>query len=265
LSPAKKAIDMTINLSDFESGKKYDGNYADELKALQDRLAELQALHIVHGCRTLIIFEGWDAAGKGGAIKRLTANWDPRHYQVYPISAPTPEEKERHFLWRFWSKLPRAMEIAIFDRSHYGRVLVERVEGYCSTAEWQRGYEEINEFEKRQAQIGTRIIKLFLHVTQSTQDKVLQQRLEDPAKRWKVTAEDFRNRAKRSAYLAAIDDMFAQTNCHYAPWTVVDANNQKAARISILKHIIAELERSVPQKFPELDPDLAKLAKAMVA
>ncbi|MGL5838527.1 MAG: polyphosphate kinase 2 family protein, partial [Sphingorhabdus sp.] len=163
---------MDFDLSKFESGKKYSGNYDNDLADLQDKLAELQALHIVHGCRTLIVFEGWDAAGKGGAIKRLTAQWDPRYYQVYPISAPTPEEKERHFLWRFWNKLPRAKEISVLDRSHYGRVLVERVEGYCSEAEWRRGYDEINEFEQRQAEIGTKIIKLFLHVTQETQDKV---------------------------------------------------------------------------------------------
>jgi AMP-polyphosphate phosphotransferase len=252
---------MEIDLSAYESGKKYPGDYDADLADLQDRLAELQALHIVHGCRTLIVFEGWDAAGKGGAIKRLTAQWDPRYFQVYPVSAPTPEEKERHFLWRFWNKLPRAKEISVLDRSHYGRVLVERVEGYCSEAEWRRGYDEINEFEQRQAEIGTKIIKIFLHVTQETQDKVLQERLEDPAKRWKVTADDFRNRSKREGYLAAIRDMLAKTDKPDARWVVFDGNNQKAARIAVLTHIVAELEASVPKDFPEADPELAKLAK----
>jgi AMP-polyphosphate phosphotransferase len=254
---------MTINLSDYESGQKYPGNFDERLKELQDRLAELQALHIIHKCRTLIVFEGWDAAGKGGAIKRMTANWDPRYFQVFPVSAPTPEEKGRHFLWRFWNKLPGPCDIHILDRSHYGRVLVERVEGFCSAEEWQRGYSEINDFEFRQTEIGTKIIKLFLHVTQKTQDKVLKERMEEPSKRWKVTAEDFRNREKRDAYLAAINEMFEQTSTDHAPWKVIDGNNQKAARIVALEYVVAELESAIPQTFPEMDPALVKLAKVV--
>jgi AMP-polyphosphate phosphotransferase len=253
---------MSIDLSNYESGKKYKGDYDADLANLQDQLTELQSLHIIHDCRTLIVFEGWDAAGKGGAIKRLTAQWDPRFYQVYPISAPTAEEKEKHFLWRFWNKLPRAKEISVFDRSHYGRVLVERVEGFCSKEEWQRGYDEINEFELRQHQIGTQIIKIFLDVTQEAQDEVLRERLEDPAKRWKVTADDFRNRSKRKAYLAAIDDMFAKTDKPHARWAVFDGNNQKAARIAVLSHIVAEMKRHVPDDFPEVDAEVAALARA---
>lgn len=252
---------MTIDLADFERGKKYDGNYDKALEKLQDRLAELQALHIIHGCRTLIVFEGWDAAGKGGAIKRLTANWDPRYFEVYPVSAPTTEEKERHFLWRFWNKLPGKGSISIWDRSHYGRVLVERVEGFCSEAEWRRGFDEINEFESRQGEIGTKIIKVFLHVTQEKQDKVLTERLDDPAKRWKVGLEDFRNRDKRADYLEAMTDMFARTDTRWAPWKVVDGNNQKAARIAVLEHVVGELEASVPQDFPEADPTVIAQAK----
>jgi polyphosphate kinase 2 (PPK2 family) len=249
------------NLSDFEIGKKYAGDYDADLKELQDRLAGLQALHIIHRCRTLVVFEGWDAAGKGGAIKRLTATLDPRYYEVYPIYAPTSEEKEKHFLWRFWNKLPGAKEMSILDRSHYGRVLVERVEGFCTEAEWQRGYDEINEFELSQHQLGTNIIKLFLHVTQETQDKVLKERLDDPSKQWKVTAEDFRNRTKREAYLAAIGDMLEKTSSAFAPWQVFDANDQKATRIAVLQHIVNRLEKHLPSQFPELDPTIAKLAK----
>lgn len=252
---------MKIDLSDYESGNKYDGDYDADLKQLQDRLAELQSLHILHEARTLIVVEGWDAAGKGGAIKRLTANWDPRYYQVSPISAPTSEEKDKHFLWRFWNKLPGKCEVSIWDRSHYGRVLVERVEGFCEPDEWRRGYDEINEFESRQGEIGTKIIKLFLHVTQETQDKVLTERLDDPAKRWKVTAEDFRNREKRDAYLEAMKDMFKRTDTHWAPWTVIDGNNQKAARIAFLKHVVKELEASVPQDFPEADTGIIAMAQ----
>ena len=252
---------MDFNLSSYESGKKYKGDYDADLEVLQDRLAELQALHIVHNCRTLIIFEGWDAAGKGGAIKRLTAQWDPRYYQVHPISAPTPEEKERHFLWRFWNKLPRAKEITVLDRSHYGRVLVERVEGFCAPEDWKRGHDEINVFEQQQAEIGTKLIKIFLHVTQETQDTVLQERLEDPAKRWKVTAEDFRNRGKRGAYLEAIGDMLAKTDKPKARWAVFDGNSQKAARIAVLTYIAGEMAAHMPADFPEVDPAIAQLAK----
>ncbi|MGB5076704.1 MAG: polyphosphate kinase [Sphingorhabdus sp.] len=252
---------MATDLTKYESGKKYEGDYDNHLKSLQDRLAELQSLQILHGTRTLIIIEGWDAAGKGGAIKRLTANWDPRYFRVYPISAPTAEEKEQHFLWRFWTKLPGKCSTSIWDRSHYGRVLVERVEGFCTEAEWRRAYDEINEFESRQGEIGTKIIKLFLHVTQETQDKVLVERLEDPSKRWKVTAEDFRNRGKRSEYLEAMEDMFKRTDTRWAPWIVVDGNNQKAARISVLQHVIGALETSVPDQFPDPEPEIMRMAR----
>ncbi len=255
-------MSMAIDLSDYESGKKYDGNYDDDLKALQDRLAELQSLHILHEARTLIVVEGWDAAGKGGAIKRVTSTLDPRYYQVYPISAPTPEEKDKHFLWRFWNKLPGKQELHIWDRSHYGRVLVERVEGFCSEVEWRRGYDEINEFESRQGEIGTNIIKLFLHVTQETQDKVLTERLNDPSKRWKLTADDFRNREKRDDYLQAMQEMFKRTDTRWAPWTVIDGNSQKAARVAVLKHVVAEMEASVPQEFPEMDAEILAMARS---
>lgn len=253
---------MKIDLSDYEAGAPADGNYDKSLKKLQKRLAELQALHILHDCSTLIILEGWDAAGKGGAIKRMTANLDPRYVQVYPIGAPSAEEKAKHFLWRFWNKLPGPKEIHIWDRSHYGRVLVERVEGFCSEVEWRRGYDEINEFESQQVEIGTKLIKIFLHITSTTQDLVLKERLATPSKRWKVTAEDFRNRLKRDAYMLAIDEMFVQTNTRWAPWRVFDANDQAATRISVLEHVVAELESHVPQDFPEVSEEIARLAKA---
>lgn len=253
---------MTINLSDYEAGAPFDGDYDKKLKKLQKRLSELQSLHILHDCRTLIILEGWDAAGKGGAIKRLTATLDPRFFQVYPISAPTAEEKAKHFLWRFWSKLPGPKDIHIWDRSHYGRVLVERVEGYCSEAEWRRGYDEINEFESQQVEIGTKLIKIFLHVTAATQDMVLRERLAEPSKRWKVTAEDFRNREKRDDYLSAIQDMFHQTNTRWAPWQIFDANDQAATRIAVLEYVIDQLESHVPDEFPEVSDEIAALAKA---
>lgn len=256
---------MAITLSDYEAGGKYAGSYAEDLEKLQERLSQLLVAHIVHGKRSIIVFEGWDAAGKGGAIQRLTCGWDPRNFTVWPISAPTQAEKERHFLWRFWTKLPRAGEIAVFDRSWYGRVLVERVEGFATQAEWRRGYDEINEFEAQQTDDGTAIVKLFFHVTGEVQDERLKARLDHPWKRWKVTPEDFRNRGRRPDYLAAIGDMFAHTDTRWAPWHVIDGNNKKSARIAALTAIAEALERAVPLSPPPSSPEIEKLASAAFA
>src|SRR3569832_122962 len=181
---------MTIDLNDYEAGKKYDGDYDRDLAGLLKRLAHLQVAHIVHRRRVVVMFEGWDAGGKGGAIQRMTATWDPRYFEVWPIAAPSPEEKARHFLWRFWQRLPMDGNINVFDRCWYGRVLVERGEGYATEAERKRGYDEINEFEAQQADSGTTIAKIFLHVTQEDQDRRLKDRLEHPWKRWKTGADD---------------------------------------------------------------------------
>ena len=253
---------MTIELSDHEAGKAYDGDYGEDLAKLQKRLAHIQVAHIVHGRRALILLEGWDAAGKGGIIQRLCAQWDPRNFQVWPVKAPTPDELAHHFLWRFWCKLPGNGEIAVFDRSWYGRVLVERVEGYAADAEWKRGYDEINEFEAQQADSGTTIVKLFVHVTQQEQDKRLADRLEHPWKRWKTGADDYRNRDKRAAYLEAMHDMFRRTDTRWAPWTVIDGNAKKHARIAALTAITERLEAHVDMTPPPLDPEVAAVAKA---
>ncbi|NNM75564.1 polyphosphate kinase [Sphingomonas sp. ID1715] len=252
---------MSINLSDYERGADYPGDYAADLAALQDRLARIQVAHIVHKRRAIILFEGWDAAGKGGIIQRLTAQWDPRYFDVFPISAPTPEEKDKHFLWRFWQKLPLSGDIAVFDRSWYGRVLVERVEGFASESEWRRGYDEINEFEAQQRDCDTTLIKLFVHVTQEEQDERLRKRFEDPWKRWKTGAEDYRNRAKRAAYLEAMDEMFRITDTRWAPWTVIDGNDKKAARVAALTAIADQLEARVPMDPPPLDPELEQVVR----
>lgn len=251
-----------IQLSDYEAGAKYKGDYDKDLEALQERLSRILVAHIVHGRKSMVVFEGWDAAGKGGAIQRLTCGWDPRSFSVWPISAPTAEEKQRHFLWRFWNKLPGAGQIAMFDRSWYGRVLVERVEGFATEPEWRRGYDEINQFEAQQAEHGTAILKLFFHVTQDVQDERLRARLEHPWKRWKVTAEDFRNRARRADYLLAAQDMLELTNTRAAPWHVIDGNNKKAARIAALTAIADALEKVVPLQAPDASADLEALARA---
>jgi polyphosphate kinase 2 (PPK2 family) len=253
---------MPITLSDYEAGAKYHGDYDKDLAALQERLSRTLVSHIVHKGRTAIVFEGWDAAGKGGAIQRLTSGWDPRAFKVWPISAPTAEEKARHFLWRFWTRLPGKGEVAVFDRSWYGRVLVERVEGFASETEWRRGYDEINEFEAQQSYDGTQIIKIFLHISQKTQDERLKARLDDPWKRWKVTAEDFRNRSKRAGYLEATQEMLERTGTRWAPWTVVDGNNKKAARIAVLSAVADALEGSCSPKAPPADPQVEALGRA---
>ena len=251
---------MTISLSDYEVGAKYAGDYGDDLKALQERLERVQAAHITHGHRSIIMFEGWDAAGKGGIIKRMTALLDPLFCEVSPISPPTPEERARHFLWRFWKRLPGNREISIFDRSWYGRVLVERVEGLASETEWRKGYDEINEFEAQLVGSNTSLVKIFVHVTQDEQDKRFADRLDNPWKRWKTGKDDYRNRAKRKEYLAAMNDMFQQTDTRWAPWKVIDGNNKKAGRIAALTYIAEALERAVPMIPPDLDPAVAKLA-----
>lgn len=252
---------MTISLSDYETGAKYEGDYGKDLAALQTRLEDVQAAHITHGQRSVIMLEGWDAAGKGGIIQRLTAQLDPRYFEVWPISAPNEEERARHFLWRFWKRLPGNCDIAVFDRSWYGRVLVERVEGFATEAEWRKGYDEINEFEAQLTGSRTHLVKLFIHVTQEEQDKRLADRLDDPWKRWKTGAEDYRNRARRADYLDALHDMFAQTNTRWAPWKVIDGNNKKAARIAALTHIVGALEAAVPMTPPDRDPAVVKLAQ----
>jgi len=169
-------------------------------------------------------------------------------------------ERAHHYLWRFWTRLPPAGEIAVFDRSWYGRVLVERVEGFATEAEWRRAFDEINEFEARQRDDGTTIVKLFLHITQATQDERLKSRLDHPWKRWKTGPDDFRNRARRPEYEDALADMFAHTDTRWAPWKAIDANDKKAARIAVLTHVADVLERAVPMTPPEASAEVAALA-----
>ncbi len=253
---------MAIDLTDFEKGADYDGDYDAGLARLQQRIARIQAAHIIHGKSAIVAIEGWDASGKGGVVQRLTALWDPRYYEVWPTAAPTEEERDRHFLWRFWKRLPGKGEINIFDRTWYGRVLVERVEGFCSEADWKRAYDEINEFEAQQKDSGVTIVKLFLHITQTEQDKRFQHRLADPWKRWKTGTDDYRNRARRADYLKAYDKMFERTDTRWAPWKVVDANNKKGARMAALSYVADRLQASVDMEPLEADPEVVALARS---
>ena len=253
---------MAIDLSDFESGADYDGDYDADLAVLTDRLSRIQSAHIARGKSAIIAFEGWDASGKGGAIQRLTSSWDPRWYEVWPIGAPTTEERERHFLWRFWKGLPARGEINIFDRTWYGRVLVERVEGFCTETEWKRAYDEINEFEAQQKDNGVTLVKLFMHVTQKEQDRRFKDRLESPWKRWKTGKDDYRNRARRDDYIKAYADMFERTDTRWAPWCVIDGNNKKSARIAALTYIADRLEANVSMVPLDADAEVVALAEA---
>lgn len=250
-----------IDLSDFEDGKRYKGRYRHDLKALQLRLEQIQVAHIVRNKAAVIMLEGWDAAGKGGIVERLVSKCDQRHYEVYPIAAPSPTEKAHDFLWRFQTRLPQPGNLAIFDRSWYGRVLVERVEGFATEEEWQRGYAEINAFENSLLDAGVTLVKLFVHVSQSVQDERLKARLQEPWKRWKTGLEDFRNRAKRPQYLDAMHDMFSHTDTADAPWFVVDGTHKKAARITALTYIADRLAAHVDMTPPTLDPDVAAAAE----
>ena len=250
-----------IDLGQYEAGAAFAGDYDKKLADLQELISrQLVSLH-VHGRKAIVVTEGWDAAGKGGAIQRMVAQCDPRHFHVWPIAAPSEGEKARHYLWRFWTRLPKAGETAVFDRSWYGRVLVERVEGFATEAEWRRAYDEINEFEAQQTSDGTLVVKLFFHVTQETQDKRLKARLEDPWKRWKVTAEDFRNCARREDYLVALKDMFSHTDTRWAPWTVIDGSDKKAARIAALQAVADSLSRHVPAKPPQVSPEMEQKSR----
>lgn len=237
--------------------------YAKALAGVQEELMVLHNALMAEKRRAIVVFEGWDAAGKGGAIKRLTAKWDPRGYKVWPIAAPDEHERARHYLYRFWKRLPRNGEVAIFDRSWYGRVLVERVEGYCDEAAWQRAYEEICQFEKTLVDNGARIIKFFVDVSPDEQAARFLDRTATPHKRWKITPDDFRNRSKRPAYTAAIEDMLEKTHTPYAPWLVIPGDQKRFSRTAILCTIRDWLEAFGLDHDPKLAPELAELAKTL--
>ena len=230
-------------------------------KKLQYRLSQILIAYHRQGRAAVILLEGWDAAGKGGLIKRLTAELDPRFFEVVPISAPNEHERKQHYLTRFWAKLPESGNWTVFDRTWYGRVAVERVEGFASSEDWGRAYGEINAFESTLVTHGTRVVKLFLHISQDEQDERLIDRLEQPWKRWKVSAEDFRNRAKRSKYVEAYEEMFERTDTEHAPWHLIGAISKKAARIRGLEIIVEALSKDVELSDPKLDADLRKLAE----
>lgn len=233
--PKLADISLDKNLTEEE--------YEEQLDKYQKRLRELHNELYRKKIPVVIAYEGWDAAGKGGNIKRITGALDPRGFEVHPIASPEPHEKARHYLWRFWNRLPKTGHVAIFDRTWYGRVMVERLEGFCSENDWQRAYNEINEFEKELKDWGAVIVKFWVQIDKDTQLERFNDRQNTPEKRWKITDEDWRNREKWDQYEAAVNEMIEKTSTEYAPWHVLESNDKKYARIKALKIVIEEIEK----------------------
>lgn len=233
-------LDMSLRLS-----------RSDEAARLEAGWQRLAALRLVLGGKlgderigppVAVVFEGWDASGKGGAIKRLVSPLDARHVRVASFAAPTPDEKRHHFLWRFWPALPGWGGMAVLDRSWYGRVLVERVEGFATVDQWSRAYEEIVAFERTLAQEGMILVKFWLHLSEDEQLRRFERRRADPLKRWKLTDEDWRNRDRRRDYEQAVEDMLERTDHPHARWHLVEADSKRWARVKVLETTIAEIE-----------------------
>jgi polyphosphate:AMP phosphotransferase len=233
-----------------------DKQYETELAHWQGRLSELVRDPRFKGRSIVCAFEGADAAGKGGAIRRIAAAMDARQYQVIPVAAPTEEERVQPYLWRFWRHLPRKGHVAIFDRTWYGRVLVERVEGFCAENDWLRAYTEINDFEHELAESGVIVVKFWLQISQAEQLRRFKEREKIEFKRFKITEEDWRNREKWDAYQQAICDMVERTSTGNAPWTLVEANDKSYARVKILRTLCETVERALtshPTAAPKAD------------
>jgi polyphosphate kinase 2 (PPK2 family) len=236
-------LDLSLKLSRQEE--------AARLEAASNRLLELRlTLGGLLGDGRLgppvcVLFEGWDASGKGGAIRRLVLPMDPRHVRVATFAAPTYDEKRHHFLWRFWSSLPGWGGMAVLDRSWYGRVLVERVEGFATVEQWTRGYEEIVEFERSLVLEGMILLKFWMHISEDEQLRRFKRRETEPLKTWKLTAEDWRNREKRTAYEQAIEDMLERTDHPLARWHLIEADSKRYARVRVVETAIAEIERGM--------------------
>ena len=249
---AKKEIKEDSNTDRFRNGvlqgvdlsKEMDREtYKKKKKELQKRLNSLHNKMYLKRVPVILAFEGWDAGGKGGAIKRLTQALDPRGYEVVPVAGPNDIEKAHHYLWRFWEKIPKAGHMTIFDRTWYGRVLVERIEGFAREDEWKRAYNEINNMEEQFTNAGCIVLKFWLHIDKDEQERRFHEREVTPEKQWKITDEDWRNRAKWDEYEKAVDEMIVRTSTEDAPWIVVEANSKYYARIKVLETVVEALEK----------------------
>lgn len=236
-------IDQKFLLQTLDfSAKLSKNNYQTQLQAYQRELSRLVRSPKFKKISAILVFEGSDAAGKGGAIRRVADALDPRSYQIVPIAAPSDEEKEQPYLWRFWRHIPRSGNFTVFDRSWYGRVLVERVEGFCSPSDWMRAYAEINDFEEQLAQDGAVVIKFWLSITKDEQLQRFQAREKTDFKKYKITADDWRNREKWEDYEIAVSEMIDRTSTEIAPWTIIEANDKYHARVKILETICKRLK-----------------------
>ena len=233
--PSLDEVDHSLALTHDE--------YKLQLKAEQERLRRIELEMYIRRVPMMIMYEGWDAAGKGGSIKRVAQALDARSYTIFPSPAPTKPELLHPHLWRYWTRLPKAGHVGIYDRSWYGRVLVERVEGFASTDQWSRAYEEINEFERDMVDWGAILLKFWVDVSPETQLQRFEARESNPAKRWKITAEDWRNRDKYPQYRAAVDDMFRLTSTHNAPWIILESDDKYYARVKALRIINEAIEK----------------------
>lgn len=227
-------IDLSLSYTKDEYKKKLD--------ELQKRMEKLHGELYRRRIPVVLGFEGWDAGGKGGAIKRLTEKMDARGYVVNPTASPNDIEKAHHYLWRFWKAMPKAGHVAIFDRTWYGRVMVERIEGFCTTEEWKRAYKEINEMEKDLYDSGAIVIKFWMHIDKDEQERRFKERQNNPEKQWKITEEDWRNREKWEQYEYAVNEMLMRTSTDYAPWVIVEGNDKYYARIKVLETVIHAIE-----------------------
>lgn len=245
LETLENEVPMTVlsALDMDQSLKKSD--YKTSLHEYQGKLNQLQQAAKENGVSTILVFEGWDAAGKGGAIRRIIHALDARDYQVMQVAAPTDEEKAHHYLWRFWRYLPRAGRITLFDRSWYGRVLVERIEGFAGTREWQRAYTEINDFEEQLTEFGIVLLKFWIHITRDEQLDRFKAREQTPYKSWKLTEEDWRNRERWDEYALAVNDMVERTSTRGSSWTLVEGNDKRYARIKVLRTLCEGMETAL--------------------
>jgi polyphosphate kinase 2 (PPK2 family) len=239
-------------------------DYERRLAEMQGTLQRVQQAYLGTSHRAIIVLEGWDTAGKGGVVRRLGWALDPRSFKVHAIAAPTAREKSLHYLQRFWERLPEHGQIVVFDRSWYGRVLVERVEAYATPAEWRRAYNEINDFERMLLEDDTRLVKIFLHITPEEQMHRFRARLTDPLKRWKLSYEDFRNHGLWNDYEAAIEDMVETTSTKRAPWHLVPANNKPFGRLAAFRIIADRLSTGISLEPRALDPLVAKAAEQLL-
>ena len=243
-NPYKVGVLSGIDLSKAYTKEEYKKKLDKLQKKIEILHSELYRLRIP----VVLAFEGWDAAGKGGAIRRLTSHLDPRGYAVNPTASPNDVEKVHHYLWRFWNNMPKDGHVAIFDRTWYGRVMVERIEGFCTEKEWKRAYQEINEMESHLANSGAVVLKFWLHIDKDEQEARFKSRMEIPEKQWKITDEDWRNREKWDQYEEAVDEMLLRTSTTYAPWVVVEANSKYYARVKVLETVVNAMEEAIAKK-----------------